>query len=311
MNGAQMYQQSSSSPPMIHNPLQQPNYQQMVMYGYRPQDQFQFQPQTYGNFMQPEFMMQQPLWNNQSNPSQWMPVMTPQNFGYHPNQYFSPNQQAPIAPPAPILPLVPVSLPNALPAPVVPAPIIEEKEKLKSALSDVGLTVQPALVPKPPSSSPPPRVKSPRKVESAIGATDTTELSNPISAILAELPDPQQLQQQFRQDPIATTEPVEKVEKETKKSRSDLIDAVPTAEESVQASSNNPITPIPPPATNTIQEPASAIRQNVSAPPIPYIVSQEVEQQRLAAMHALGILNTDERKLLILFWAQPNHFVLP
>lgn len=301
-----MYQQSSSSPPMIHNSLQQPNYQQMVMYGYRPQDQFQFQPQTYGNFMQPEFMMQQPVWNNQSNPSQWMPVMTPQNFGYHPNQYFPPNQQAPIAPPAPILPLLPVSLPTALPGTlntVVPAPIIEEKEKLKSALSDDALEVQPTLFPKPPTSSPPPRVKSPRKVESAIGATDTTELSNPVSAILAELPDSQQLQHQFRQDPIATTEPVEKVEKETKKSRSDLIDAVPTLEESAQASTNIPITPIPPPTTNLIQEPTSAIRQNVSAPPIPYIVSQEVEQQRLAAMHALGILNTDERKMFTMFWA--------
>ena len=290
----QIYQQTNGSPPLLHNSMPA-NYQQMLMYGYRPQDQFQYQP----HFMQPEFMMQQPVWNGQPNSAPWMPVMAPQNFGY---QYFPQN------PPSGTIPAVTAVMPIASSSLATSAPIEKEVVEIQSKIS---------------AASPPPKTKSHRKVE-PFPVTDSSDLANPITAILVELSGASQ-GIPMKQEPQSiivlegekqAEKQVEKqAEKESKRSNSNILEESNTTpvvhsnptnltNEEISSAVISPIIPtsFPIASITSQQEVSSTIRQNASAPPIPYIVSQEVEQQRLAAMHALGIVNIEDRKLIVIYY---------
>lgn len=284
---------TSAAQPVIQMPSQ---YQPMMMYGFRPPESFQFAHQGFHpnmNMMQPDYMIQPTVWNPPPPNSQWTMVRPPQNYGY---QYYTSAAQE-----------------------------VPEQAKQTSPPSERADNGNVTLPPRPPSSSPPAKAKSPRKTEMVPLDQNADEI-DPIAAILAELPQP------ILQAAIVSVEAEKSVDlklaevsiKDKEVNPIAAISAPPSGNllSNISPGSIQNISTATPSAvvSNTVQPvaaalpdetqvvapvpapiipqdiPSSNIRSNIISQPIQYVVSQEVESQRLAALHALNLLSNDERK---------------
>ncbi|KAJ3354456.1 hypothetical protein HDU91_005778 [Kappamyces sp. JEL0680] len=271
--------QSTSASAQPAYPPQHP----MMMYGYR-QEPFTYPQQSFHpGFMPPDYMIQPPVWNPNSavNP-QWMPVMAPPpNFGY---QYFTSAEKE--------IPALAASK-----TPSQPAPSQDE--------SDL-----PPLAPKPPSSSPPVKAaKSPRKV-SELGSNSAHDELPPLTSESPKLSPSQPhshttthaasfagtpAQAPVQTDGAGASAAGTEGPKPTDAGSYAAAQPTTTPDEPKASLETKPAVEVLP-VQQTVVVPA-AIMQSMAAS-IPPAISQELELQRLSALHSLGLLEGEDHPRL-------------